>query len=550
MQWPFSQRVSSGAALTVFGIGAGSVVGLMSVFATLQGTRPGYCWWWPNAWMALPAAVTVLGLALLAVPVRRGSSSEQTPGADRGSAVVHNQVSGIARDVVQAGRDVHIYQGPQSGSRSGRERSDYDASPALGAYGIGEGLPGWVGQFERAFNELKLHGMPQVDGTNRPISILGPRDKLYSEGPGVVQDFNSLDSSYGWVLCALPNQRVVAVDGEIWNELLALGPSTAAGHPLEALGYPVPSVDSTRCIERTATRVDLAGGAWRGYIVRDGDSQPWRWEPIPRPSTEAIREKEYWSNDVGQRLRMRLVAVMPWINADDLEITPQRRNAFETGLADSAITSYLVQLLTRPGAVGPAASWTTGSHPNTTDRLSYVLMIKTPEGAPALSAEIMMGLPDANSRSVVACVQASVHDFDAWRELIPNSDPGQDLRVSTVEAAEFFAAATQAAASTLLSALGEPLPSRYFSQPKLQLVLATDRPRHDQPYPPLDQYVDLAPLGRGDDRQVIELSVSTTATPAADVEAQGGVTRAALVHAAGRFGFIDATEQAFLRNHG
>jgi hypothetical protein len=98
MKWPYTQRVSSGTALTVTGLGVAVAFGLITTFASLQGTRPGYCWWWPTGWMTLAVVITTLGLVLLLVPVRRAE-----PDSDSGS----------------------------SGFR------------------IGEGLPGWEGPFQR-----------------------------------------------------------------------------------------------------------------------------------------------------------------------------------------------------------------------------------------------------------------------------------------------------------------------------------------------------------------------------------------------------------------
>lgn len=500
MKWPYTRRVSPGTALAVIGLGIAVAAVLIPTFESLQGTRKGYCWWWPTGWMTVPTVLIGLGLILLVVPVLRAEPD------------------------------------PPSSSRGFR---------------VGEGLPGWEGPFQRAVNELRRDGAQRADGSRRPVSIRDPRGPGYGEGPGVVQDFDSLDSEFGWALCALPNQPVVAVAGEIWTALLALGPTVGFAHPLEALGYPVPGEKATRCIESDATRLELAGGAWRGVLVREAVGRPWQWEPTPRPSTEVIREKDYWSRDAGQRLRMRLVAALPWRDADDLEITAQRRADLEAWLASSAVSGYLKTLFTDRKAEFPEVSWPTGLQLNTTDRLAYLCFITAPDGTWLASAEVMLGLPNASSRSVVVCIELSVYNLDAWHTLIPTGEtaPG-DLRLHPAEAAEFFATAARDAAWILPLTLGEPVPSRYFSPPRLQLVLATDRPRHDAPYPPLRDYLDIEPLGRaGSAVDTIELSASTTAAPAADVEAGGRITLDALVHAAGRFGFIDATDRSFTRSN-
>lgn len=120
-----------------------------------------------------------------------------------------------------------------------------------------------------------------------------------------------------------------------------------------------------------------------------------------------------------------------------------------------------------------------------------------------------------------------------------------DRRLTTTEVAEFFAAAAKDADTMLLTALGPVLPVYYLEPPKLQLVLATGPVGRERQLEPMQDCIDFAPLGRCTDRKIVELCCSTTATPTADVAAAGTITRAALVRAAGRIGFIDATEQCF-----
>ena len=60
----------------------------------------------------------------------------------------------------------------------------------------------------------------------------------------------------GWVLCALPHRRPVAVDGEIWQELRRVAAGAPDGDPLRAIGYPAPDVQDTRLIDGSATIVE------------------------------------------------------------------------------------------------------------------------------------------------------------------------------------------------------------------------------------------------------------------------------------------------------
>lgn len=172
--------------------------------------------------------------------------------------------------------------------------------------------------------ELTSEGGVEGDGSHRTISILQPRGTLYRQGPGVVQDFDSLDSEYGWVLCALPHHRPVAVDGEVWSALLAADPTIEDEQRLAALGYAVSRQDSIACVWADSLRVRLSGGQWHDD---ERVGLPWRWEPTARPSTQSIREKDFWPPTYDPLLRMRLKATLPWAAANELEVTQRRKAA-------------------------------------------------------------------------------------------------------------------------------------------------------------------------------------------------------------------------------
>src|ERR1700722_4077932 len=172
MKKAYTQRFSPGTALTVIGLGVGLGVSLMGVFAGLQGTRPGYCWWWPTRWMASPALVTAVGLVLLILPDRRSTSAVQTPPVESGA--VRNELAGHAHNVVQAAHvgDVHFYQASAISSASQPGSSVEASVQGTERYRVGEGAPGWEGLFEQALLGLESRVVQDVHGVDRVLSGL------------------------------------------------------------------------------------------------------------------------------------------------------------------------------------------------------------------------------------------------------------------------------------------------------------------------------------------------------------------------------------------
>jgi hypothetical protein len=244
---------------------------------------------------------------------------------------------------------------------------------------------------------------------------------------------------------------------------------------------------------------------------------------------------------------MRLVSVEPWADARNIEIATVRRDALFKRLTDEVLTSYLTKLSASRGAIIPITPWTSGPHTNASDSLSCSCTVSTPDGRTALSVEVTMHLPTSLDPNVVSCVQVSVHDLDAWRALLAENgaQPVEDLRLSMAEVAEFYAAASHSAAILLPTVLGDDLPVRYFSPPRTQIVLATDREDHTKPYPPLERYVKVESLGPNDRQQLSRIEVAISASPPADLGVAARLTREALVFAVGRFGFYKASPAIF-----
>ena len=106
-----------------------------------------------------------------------------------------------------------------------------DQPPPGPSFQVGEGAePEWTRPFRQAWEDLARAG----------IAVGEPVSGVYAVEPGVVQHFDPGRSSSGWVICALPRQRPVAVAEEVWQALQAAGAGFPGGEPLAAVGFPVP----------------------------------------------------------------------------------------------------------------------------------------------------------------------------------------------------------------------------------------------------------------------------------------------------------------------
>jgi hypothetical protein len=71
MEWPYDRRIEPTHAWGVIAVGTAAIIGIPAVLATLHATDSHFGWWWPTDWMIVPVAILVIGLILLAVPLRR-----------------------------------------------------------------------------------------------------------------------------------------------------------------------------------------------------------------------------------------------------------------------------------------------------------------------------------------------------------------------------------------------------------------------------------------------------------------------------------------------
>jgi hypothetical protein len=411
-------------------------------------------------------------------------------------------------------------------------------SPSAQGPGIGEGEAGWKGAFEQAHADLARTGL-QLGRPSTPVQW---------EGPGVVQYFEQQNGPFGWVLCALPDRRPVAVDGEVWQSMRRAG-SGAPGceSPLDAVGFPVPDQDATRIVAASDEEVALTGGRWgKSRLIRDAESGRWRWEPSPRFDMNMTRAARNWTAGNEQILRLRAIATLPWADAGDLSITTDLRQPIEMLLPASGLGGLVSQLSSSRGAELKASEWRRGPNRNAPDWLSCSSITSTRDGRSALEAEVMIALPHAMDSSVVTCAELRVH-ADAWQEALTESGAPlrSDYRLSIGQVATFLAGAWEMATEILPGAVtGDPSLLPWAYPPVVDLRIIAEERFDSEPHPMrmLDDYVDLAPLGPTDRGQLREMAVTVTAPLVLAPAARRELARQALAYMARQFGFLDTPD--------
>jgi hypothetical protein len=359
---------------------------------------------------------------------------------------------------------------------------------------VGEGEPGWKGPFQQAWGDLMTHD----------TYIGWPVSEVYAHGPGFVQDFAPHESAFGWVLCALPYRRPVAVAGQIWHALQQAGSGVPGGDALGAIGFPAPASGATRKIDTQATEVYLTGGQWGdGRVLRDHSfKEEWRWEPVVRFGMSMTRASGYWTaGRAARQLRLRAIATLPWAEVGELAITSQRRVSLEQALPVSELAGLVTTFSRRRGADLRAAKWNRGANRNALDALSYSSVITAPDAQAALSAEVMMALPSTTNYSVVTCAELRVADLALWAGALAASGapPRPDLRLSPEDVAEFFIVAWQTATEQLAAVVTDDATALLWADPPtVELRLTAEGPFDATPLPQpmLDEFgVDLRGAG-------------------------------------------------------
>jgi hypothetical protein len=479
-----------------------------------------------------PARAATVSRVSVAVPVREGDATPWLPQAE----IQRLLAAGWA---ATGGPSEEFLTGLIEQAVTAAHRGPPTAAPA---FQIGDGEPGWKGTFQQGWSDL------MKDGT----WIGDPATAVYVDGPGVVQHFEPHLAAFGWVLCALPHRRPVAVAGEVWQALQRAGSGVPGGDALGAIGFPAPAPGATRKISAEATSADLAGGRWgEGRLLRDPGGEEWRWEPDVRFAMSMTRAAGYWTADpAAQQLRLRAIATLSWAEAGELTVAAPRRLDLEQALPTSTLAGAVTALSRHRGADLRAADWTRGPNRNALDGLSYSTVITAPDGGTALSAEVMMALPSTMNSSVVTCAEVRIADLTAWAEALAASGapPHQDLRLSWEEVAEFFTIAWQTATETLVAVVTDNIPAMLWGDPPTVELRLTAERRFDntpRPQPMLDEYIDMSPLGRSDRGQLREMAVTIIAPPRPGTPGRRAQTSAALVYMAQQFGFLNATTDHF-----
>ncbi|MGW4527850.1 RNA-binding domain-containing protein [Amycolatopsis sp. NPDC004378] len=408
------------------------------------------------------------------------------------------------------------------------------------AHTVGGGAPGWSGIFQQAVDDLAAQGLV----LGEPVTDVDPI------GPGVAQHFAVPGEPSGWVLCARPKHRPVAVAEEIWQALQDHGSGTPDGDALAAMGFPAGNATATSVVDRRATEVPLSGGRWcPARLVRGTDG--WWWDPDPIATTTTSAATRNWTATMRPpQLRARVLATLPWDDLSGVKITPDRLNALLLELPISQLAGFTTNLSQWRGRDLPAGTWDMGPNDNASDRFSYAVEITAPDGEPAVSAEVMMTLPPAaRSSAVITCAEVRVENFDAWARAL-HADPRPDLRWTTDDLLEFFVAAWETA-TELLPRLIRQSPateSRWTGVPLVEFSVRTEQ-RHDQAGSQLvlRDVLDLEPFGPNGKRggELSELFVSLPAVPGLAAETRRSRARSALVDMAHSFGFMQVRADTF-----
>ncbi|MEU9700166.1 ATP-binding protein [Streptomyces sp. NPDC047981] len=406
-------------------------------------------------------------------------------------------------------------------------------------YRVGQGLPSREEEFRQAYAAL-THDAP----VGEPSSEVHWDDG----GVGVLQRFAPRPPAHtGWVLCALPHQRPVAVAEPVWQALVEAG-SGAPGSPLAAIGYPYtpPRSMAHEVIGEDAERVDLDGGRWgRGQLVRTADGSGWRWEPRQPPSFEVTRGSRNWTSGSEPSLRVRATVTLPWADLSGAVISPARRRELADMLPFSPLAGVASILTERRGLSWRASSWEPGPHRNASDAVSYSSSFAGAAGRHVLAANVMAVLPTQLDPAAVACAELCV-DLPSWREAVSSGGgTGREERLSWEEVEAAFQAAWETASDHAARVLvDDPAAMRWADVPAVELGISAGQGHDGAPQMPLDDVVDLAPLGATDRRPLTRMSVTLRTGVLLSPAARKRLLREALDRMLHGFGFVDAPEAA------
>ena len=94
VKWPYRRLIDPAHAWGVIAVGTAGLAAIPAILATLHATDAHFRWWWPTNWMAVPAAIFLIGVGLIALTVGR---SEQDARVAAVAGAGETTVAGISR---------------------------------------------------------------------------------------------------------------------------------------------------------------------------------------------------------------------------------------------------------------------------------------------------------------------------------------------------------------------------------------------------------------------------------------------------------------------
>jgi hypothetical protein len=120
VKWLHQGRIDPAHAWGVVAVGTAGLVAIPTILATLHAADSHFRWWWPTGWMGLPAAIFLVGGALVTFSARRPGRAPQPVADVAGSAASDGARARPRVPALPAG------PGPQLAGRAGQELATAD----------------------------------------------------------------------------------------------------------------------------------------------------------------------------------------------------------------------------------------------------------------------------------------------------------------------------------------------------------------------------------------------------------------------------------------
>jgi hypothetical protein len=345
-----------------------------------------------------------------------------------------------------------------------------EVSVVLGMPAIRPGQPG----NEQAF-------MPVYSAAGGSARLGQPLGEVQDDGTGFVQYFDGGPAGQPAVICAGYRKVPVAVAGEIWNALQAIG-GGAPGSGTAGAGMPVAANPAAAFIGEGCDYVQLAGGSWGpGRLFRAGDS--WAWRPEISFDSEAFRDRDtHTGRDSGMDLRLRVAGRIP-VAAAGLRVTSVGRARMLDVLQEHGLIVMMSRLVSRLGLNPAVLSWAESPEPagrNNSMSACYQTSATGHEGRPALSGWLWFTLPTGVIGDIRSIADLRI-SFDAIRPATTPTAGGQavipaELQITAPELLGFLAQGWQVTMAVLpLCAIPDPAGLLPAGAPHLELYITNER---------------------------------------------------------------------------